>query len=42
MKKTQCKETDKKPIVLAIRTAKNKLNRKLTWLSLIPEDLRLR
>ena len=32
MKKTQCRESDKKLSLLKTRTAKNKLSRKLTWL----------
>ena len=40
--KTQCRESDKKPSVPETRTTKNKLSRKLTQLSLIPEDRQLR
>jgi len=41
-KKTQCRGSDKKPSVLKTRTGKSELSRKLTQLSHIPEDLRLR
>ena len=41
-KTTQCRGSDKKPGMLETRTVKNKLSRKLTQLSLIPEDLWLR
>ena len=33
MMKTQHRESDKKPSILETGTAKNKLSRKLTWLS---------